>query len=438
MPYILNKTNGTIIATVQDAAIDLSTDLIFVGKNYAGYGEWQNENFLKLLENFANSSAPSKPIDGQLWFNTINKKINVRDNTSWKKLAILDIGDSQDTLENVQPTSGDLWFDSLNNQLKIYDGDQYILIGPPTGSDTRAQWRGDFEFDIRNPNLPVYNIKAVVGSEEDVVAIVSAEGYNMSDYGVVSEVPEYQLYNGVFTKLVRGIILNGAKSYTATFSGGTTLDVVSTRKEVTNLTTTSYFYGTSSESEYALYAGTASYSYGLAYSSNNSNRNFSIPFINTSTLSTGSSAVYIDSGIQYNPATNVLQTIASSALYADIAERYAADAPYEPGTVVVIGGEEEITVTNIRANKSVAGVISTNPAYRMNDAAGSDTTHPYVALAGRVPCKVLGPIKKGDLLVTSIYTGYAEAAIGGDPATAIIGKALESFEGKFGTIQIKV
>ena len=64
MPYILNKTNGERVATVQDASLDLSTDLIFVGRNYAGYGEWQNENFLKLLENFANTINPPNKITG--------------------------------------------------------------------------------------------------------------------------------------------------------------------------------------------------------------------------------------------------------------------------------------------------------------------------------------------------------------------------------------
>ena len=77
MPYIINKSNGIVITTVQDASLDQTTDLTFVGKNYAGYGEVQNENFLKLLENFSNISAPEKPILGQLWYNTQDKSLNV-------------------------------------------------------------------------------------------------------------------------------------------------------------------------------------------------------------------------------------------------------------------------------------------------------------------------------------------------------------------------
>ena len=129
-----------------------------------------------------------------------------------------------------------------------------------------------------------------------------------------------------------------------------------------------------------------------------------------------------------------------SALYAaDIAERYHADAHYEGGTVLVVGGDHEITTTDIIAHPSVAGVVSTDPAYKMNVMAGEDDTHPYIALKGRVPCKVIGPVKKGDHLCTSSVPGYGMTipAIGTDPR-ACFGIALESCpEGKF-KIEVKV
>ena len=71
MAYTVNKTSGALLATVSDGTIDNSTDLTFIGKNYSGYGELLNENFVKLLENFANTSAPSSPIAGQIWWDTI-------------------------------------------------------------------------------------------------------------------------------------------------------------------------------------------------------------------------------------------------------------------------------------------------------------------------------------------------------------------------------
>ena len=129
---------------------------------------------------------------------------------------------------------------------------------------------------------------------------------------------------------------------------------------------------------------------------------------------------------------------ATAARYADLAERYEADATYEPGTVVIFGGDKEITTTNLMADTRVAGVISTKPALMMNSDAGNDETHPYVAIAGRVPCKVVGRVKKGDMLTTSATPGYACKAI--DPKLgSIIGKALENKDyGEAGVIEVAV
>jgi hypothetical protein len=129
---------------------------------------------------------------------------------------------------------------------------------------------------------------------------------------------------------------------------------------------------------------------------------------------------------------------ATSARYADLAERYEADAVYEIGTVLVFGGDKEITTTTQMNDTRVAGVVSTNPAYMMNSEAGTDETHPYVALAGRVPCKVVGRVKKGDMLTTSATPGYACKAI--DPKLgSIIGKALENKDyGEAGVIEVAV
>ena len=157
-----------------------------------------------------------------------------------------------------------------------------------------------------------------------------------------------------------------------------------------------------------------------------------VPFINTTT-----NLAYKSSGITYNPADRVLYTIASAARYADLAERYEADAVYEPGTILIIGGEKEVTTTAVYADTRVAGIVSRNPAYMMNSEAGTDETHPYIALKGRVPCKVVGSINKGDLLVTSTYPGYAGSATHPNAGT-IIGKALGSQSEGFGVIEVLV
>ena len=126
------------------------------------------------------------------------------------------------------------------------------------------------------------------------------------------------------------------------------------------------------------------------------------------------------------------------ATYADLAERYHADNNYASGTVLIVGGTNEVTTTSIHANTAVAGIVSTNPAYTLNAQAGDDTTHPYIALKGRVPCKVIGPILKGDLLVTSSVPGYAERAHTNDHPNAVLGRALEEFGGNDGVIEVMV
>jgi hypothetical protein len=130
---------------------------------------------------------------------------------------------------------------------------------------------------------------------------------------------------------------------------------------------------------------------------------------------------------------------ATSAQYADLAEMYAADAEYAPGTVVEFGGDQEITITKHTHSTQVAGIISTNPSYLMNSTLSGD--HPLeVALVGRVPCHVVGTIRKGDRLVASDVPGTAQAL---NPELyqpgCIVGKALENYNSdQPGTIEVAV
>jgi len=115
------------------------------------------------------------------------------------------------------------------------------------------------------------------------------------------------------------------------------------------------------------------------------------------------------------------------AHYADLAERYASDVPYESGTVVVFGGEAEITTTTEARDVAVAGVISTNPALKLNADAGNSQTHPYVALRGRVPCKMIGPVSKGDLIVTADNEpGYAQSIGKENAGRSVFAKSIET------------
>tara|TARA_Y100001954_G_scaffold78466_1_gene86223 strand:- start:1341 stop:2318 length:978 start_codon:yes stop_codon:yes gene_type:complete len=120
---------------------------------------------------------------------------------------------------------------------------------------------------------------------------------------------------------------------------------------------------------------------------------------------------------------NVIHGVATSARYADLAENYLGDNDYEPGTILVFGGSEEVTTTDTKGDTRVAGVVSESPAHLMNsDLQGTHVL--AVALSGRVPTKVLGKVKKGDMLVTSAVSGYAMANPNAGVGT-VIGKALQ-------------
>ena len=125
---------------------------------------------------------------------------------------------------------------------------------------------------------------------------------------------------------------------------------------------------------------------------------------------------------------NVVHAVSTSAQYADVAERFEADAPMSAGAVVEVGGTAEITESTTDLSENVFGVISDQPAYAMNAAAGNNESHPYVAMTGRTPVRVTGTVNKGDRLVTSSVKGCARAVATGESITPfnVIGRALES------------
>lgn len=127
MATTINKTNGSVLTTIADGAIDLSsTNLALIGRLYRNYGELVNENLVKLLENFANGSSPSTPIVGQLWFDTNDRKIKVYRSTGFVPLGVT----STSTTEPTSPAIGDMWYDTVDAQLKLYNGSAWIVVAP--------------------------------------------------------------------------------------------------------------------------------------------------------------------------------------------------------------------------------------------------------------------------------------------------------------------
>lgn len=415
MAYILNKTNGSTLAIVEDASIDESTDIILVGRNYAGYGEFQNENFIKLLENFSNSSPPSKPLEGQLWYDASNNQLKSYDGSSWKGVANLDIANT-DPVNTKIYLEGDLWYNNETQQLYVFNGDQFILVGPQSNADKLVAWKGSYEKELDGDGSNVYNLKAVLGITEEVIAVVGSKTY------VVDNTTFNESYGiaGTTSRLVKGITLTGADPVT-----GST-------KAVGN-----YFWGTAAEALVSDRAWVSSSTSGLNFVTTSLNTSFYVTFVESGA---SSGTVFVDEGMKYNPSSNILFVTASSAFYSDIAERYHADNLYGEGTVLSIGGKYDVTLSQLDADVSVAGIVSVKPAYRMNEDAGDHSTHPFIALKGRVPCKIVGRIHKGDLIVTSgRYPGHGRAMENNDSPNAVFAKALHShnFDGQ-GIIEVMV
>jgi hypothetical protein len=169
MAYIINKFSGEQLIVLEDGTIDTSTSLGLVGRNYVGYGETQNENFVYLLENFANNDPPQRPLAGQIWFDTDTKLANIYDGVNWNPIGVK----LSDT-EPVEPNAGSLWLDTTSDQLKVYTGTEWGLVGPEAVAGfgvTRA--RSTVLNDVDNKQHPVIFFEI----DDVVIAIGSSETF---------------------------------------------------------------------------------------------------------------------------------------------------------------------------------------------------------------------------------------------------------------------
>lgn len=573
MAYTINLTDGTLFATIADGTVNTTSSMTLVGKNYAGYGQFLDDNFIHLLESGSNTTAPSAPLTGQLWWDKTNSLLKVYNGTIFKTISAA-------TSSSTAPTSnvtGDLWYDTVNQQLKVWTGAAFLVVGPaftsaegtagaipetindsgatphyvtslyvnntrvaivskdasftpaaptnstfPTiypgitltnsgspvfaGSATNAQTLDtldstDFmratanatttgtlkvlnnaglfvgtgnvfnasasgndaliKSDISNGNLTIqanvagttYNVAQALGAT-GVFAVSNAMTVGTT-VSAVGNVTGGNLRTGGQVSAT-GNITGG--NISATAHTGTLLSVTgnvdsgnlrsSGLVSVTGNITSSgnvagtYFLGNGSQltglslgvSVTKFVNGTSEGNIGAT----NGNISFSVGGIaNVVVIDTGTLYANLSTGSIAKTGTNAVGNIGSSsnyfnqvfatattALYADVAERFAADELLEPGTVVELGGTKEITRSLSDLSENVFGVISTKPAYTMNGGAGEDDTHPKVAMTGRVPVKVTGYIKKGDRLV-SAGNGMARAAAAGEATSFnVIGRSL--------------
>jgi len=495
MPYTVNKTNSSASPnqyTVQDGVVNTQTDLSFIGKGYAGYGEVIAENFLHLLENFANTTAPSKPVQGQLWYDSTDARLKV-----YSGSAFVPAGGNV-PYQSAAPSAlatGDLWVDSDTGQLYFYNGTTSVLVGPPSSTGTTNGFTFDSILDSTDATQNITklfndgNLIAII-SEDEFTPKVSLSGFATIKKGItLSTAISGNKFQGTATdadalggvaaaNFLRsnandttsgtlsitndgGLIVGADSDITLTVdsSGGiianTVQDTDITFKVNDGGSTTTVMTIDGSESRVGI--GTTTPSTKLQVSGTTTSTAFAGPLTGDVTGNLSSSGantmgtlvlsdklttqeIEPDIDASYDIGTsslgyNTIYAKATSAQYADLAEVYESDAEYEVGTVVVFGGDKEITISKLGNDTSVAGVISENPAYLMN----SKSQGQAVALMGKVKCKVSGFIKKGDMLSTHpSHHGVAKKAH--DPATgSVIGKALEDYDKtEIGTINIVV
>ena len=509
MAYKINNTFGTLLVTLADGTIDVATtDLTLIGKGYAGFGERLNENLVKLLENFNNTTAPSNKQQGQLWFDKTNKRINVWTGDKWKPAG----GPTNSATSPTNAVQGDLWFDTTNNQLYVYSGTAWTLIGPTTVAGSGVT---QFTSEILEDNTGVNRSILKMVANDTVVGVVSNIAFTPSS----TETNGAALIASGFSSVAQGVQLS--TSVTSAKFRGTATDsdalggvAAANYLRSDSADTTTGRLTISSDDGIRIGAGSdvtmslSSDDFTIAQTTSNKDIIFTVndagitkealrikgstgriehlrvgdltvdgtnTIINTNTLSVEDNIIELNRNISSNAGmpnhtglkvnrgqtssateqdlywvwdetfaddgssifgnaggawtafkaaantdtpleaptlvdirANVVHATTTSAMYADLAERYEADCDTEVGDVVILGGHAEITKCKNELSDAVFGVISESPAFLMNAQAGNNDSHPMVALKGRVMVKLQGKGRAGDRVVSA---GNGEARV---------------------------
>jgi hypothetical protein len=487
MAYTVNKTNSSASPnqyTVQDGVVNTQTDLSFIGKGYAGYGEVIAENFLHLLENFSNTSAPSKPIQGQLWWDSTNSKMQVYNGTAWQTAG------GSAPYQSTAPSGlaqGDIWIDSDTGQMYFYNGTSSVLVGPPSSTGTTNGFTYDTILDSSDASQNITklfndgNLIAIISEDEftpklaisgfatvkkgitlttaiadtkfqgtasdaDALGGVAAANYlrsnaNDTTSGTISIANDGGLVVGAdsdFTFAVEstgGVISNSVNNTDITFKvndAGVTTTVMTIDGAESRVG-----IGTTTPTAKLEVNGTVKATSLETSVTGNVTGNLTSTGANTmGTLTMGgnltSKAILPDTDASYDIGTslkgyNTVYAKATSAQYADLAEKYTTDQEYEIGTVVMVNTTDASEVTSVVAGFPPVGVISESPAYLMN----ADSEGQAVALKGRVPVKIVGAVSKGQVVYVD-HNGCASADPTGsitvttNTGTTTVGVALES------------
>jgi hypothetical protein len=394
MAYTIVKSDGTVLTTIPDGTIDTtSTSLGLPGRSFSGYGQAQDTNFVHLTENFAAATPPPNPLRGQIWYNTSTNTVLVcpadgeANAAAWLSLTSTSSG-STTTFGNVSVSGS------------ITTGNLTVSNAISAGSISTDTLTVTSNANIANATLSGTTVISSLNTTSITTGSANTNG----------------TLTGTWTVAGNGV----ANTVNGTALWVTDGNVVITGAGGIGIRTDNYMYangvsiplgGTYGDSNVAAYLPTYAANVGTVGGAT---------VFNGRTLSTGANTTTGNITGQWSLTVGSRLT----ATYADLAERFAADDAYAPGTVVELGGEKEITIVKDELSEKVFGVVSNTAAYLMNAGAGEDDTHPAIAVAGRVSVNVIGTIKKGDRLV-SAGNGIARAANTGE-ATAFntIGRSL--------------
>ena len=392
MAYTIVKSDGTVLTTIADGTINTtSTSIGLPGRNYAGYGQSLDTNFVHQLENFADTSPPANPLRGQLWYNTNTSTLLVcptdgeSNSLAWLALASTSSGGS--TTFGAVTVTGNLTANNLtavNSVSANAAAFNYLTVAADTTLNTA---------NITAANIGILTTTAITTGSATTAGTITGVWTVTGSAGGAGATAVIFDTGGISISNSGGANLYGVKCDKYMYANG---DPIS-------------FTGTYSNANVA--------GYMPVYNGNILSSNVTTPILTTSANTVAGTMTgnwTLTTGSRLN------------ATYADLAERFEADALYDAGTVVELGGDKEITAVKYELSEDVFGVISDTAAYLMNSGAGTDKTHPPVAVSGRVQVKVEGKVNKGQRLV-SAGNGVARAAIVGE-ATAFntIGRSLST------------
>jgi hypothetical protein len=379
MAYTIVKSDGTLLSTIPDGTVDTtSTSLGLPGRSFSGYGEVQDTNFVHLTENFASSTPPPNPIRGQLWYNTTTNTMLVcpadgeANAAAWLALTSTSSG-ATTTFGNIS-VSGTIATSDLNVDNEI-----------SAASIAAESITVTANANIANAALSGTTIISSLNTTSITTGSANTNG-NLT---------------GTWTLTGSGVA-NGIGGTALLATGG---NIVISGAGNIGIRTDNYMYANGASIPLGVTYGDSNVATYLPTYAANVGAVGQATVFNGRTLSTGANTTTGNITGRWS-LTAGSQLITTNA---DLAERFAADDVYEPGTVLELGGEKEVTIVKGELSENVFGVVSNTAAYLMNAASGEDDTHPAIALAGRVSVKAIGIVKKGDRLV-SAGNGVARAA----------------------------